>query len=306
MLSIKNWDEKFENNRTRGMKRMEWIPVSCSLDDDGYLQLIDHPDGTAHFGCWIAISAIAARCKVRGTLTRTDGETPHDASSLSRISRIPEPIMRAAIIRLSDDLKWIEDDHPFENIEVKMGAEIAHPSGTHPAGRARGTGRGTGREGKGREGKHPLTPAGGSAVVVDPLAFGFEDFWGLWPPVRKQAKSKAQENWKRHGCDAYGEIIREAVLRQKDSDQWQRGFIPMPTTWLNQKRWEDDPEAGNGIQTTGSRSHELCEPIVTREMLERICPSPSIEELAERMFAAGDIPDKEAYIEQAYRCINAD
>ena len=37
-----------------------------------------------------------------------------------------------------------------------------------------------------------------------------------------------------------------AVAHQSKSDQWTKdgsAFVPHPTTWLNQKRWEDDPAA---------------------------------------------------------------
>ena len=35
----------------------------------------------------------------------------------------------------------------------------------------------------------------------------------------------------------------EAIAKQKKSDMWKRDkgqYIPNPSTWLNQKRWEDD------------------------------------------------------------------
>lgn len=45
----------------------------------------------------------------------------------------------------------------------------------------------------------------------------------------------------------------DAIERQKQSDQWQEPkFIPHPTTWLNQRRWEDEdgqPEGGGLTKT---------------------------------------------------------
>lgn len=35
-----------------------------------------------------------------------------------------------------------------------------------------------------------------------------------------------------------------ALARQRNSDDWQRDdgrYIPHPTTWLNGRRWEDEP-----------------------------------------------------------------
>ena len=37
----------------------------------------------------------------------------------------------------------------------------------------------------------------------------------------------------------------DGLRRQKDSVQWQRDggkYIPHPSTWLNQRRWEDETE----------------------------------------------------------------
>ncbi len=34
--TIRNWSENFENNRTRDLKEMKWIPVPNKHDGDGY------------------------------------------------------------------------------------------------------------------------------------------------------------------------------------------------------------------------------------------------------------------------------
>lgn len=87
-----------------------------------------------------------------------------------------------------------------------------------------------GREGKGKEGKG--TP------MADPA---FEAFWGAYP--RKVAKSKAAEAWRRASpTSAMISTIAKALESHKASQQWadQDGrYIPHPTTWLNQRRWED-------------------------------------------------------------------
>jgi hypothetical protein len=43
--------------------------------------------------------------------------------------------------------------------------------------------------------------------------------------------------------DAVLEQMLSAIARSKRTEQWQKDggkFIPMPTTWLNQRRWEDE------------------------------------------------------------------
>ena len=107
LLRITDWNERFENNRTRELKRLDWVPVPNKWDGDGYTELVaDHPDGAAHFAVWIIILELASKCGERGTLLRSNG-IPHDAKSISRMTRMPEPLVAAAIPRLMA-IGWIE------------------------------------------------------------------------------------------------------------------------------------------------------------------------------------------------------
>jgi hypothetical protein len=68
----------------------------------------------------------------------------------------------------------------------------------------------------------------------------FEAFWLAYP--RKVAKPKAMASFlKVGGKDLLGAMVA-ALEAQKASPQWQKDngeYIPHPTTWLNQRRWED-------------------------------------------------------------------
>lgn len=115
MLRVRDWAKYFENNRTRELKCMSWVPLPNSHDGDGYTELLDHPNGAAHFGAWVAIVQVASKCDLRGSLLR-DGARPHDARSLARMTRIPLAIMDEAIQRLVNDVGWLEvvPDPPIE------------------------------------------------------------------------------------------------------------------------------------------------------------------------------------------------
>lgn len=67
----------------------------------------------------------------------------------------------------------------------------------------------------------------------------FKTFWDAYP--RKEGKKKALEKWKRLNPDPelFGRIMA-GLDRALRSEQWRRGVIPHPTTWLNGERWEDD------------------------------------------------------------------
>lgn len=80
----------------------------------------------------------------------------------------------------------------------------------------------------------------------------FADFWSLYPRrVAKRAAAKAWEREMRAGTSA--DDILTGLRRQLaylNSREVQ--FIPHPTTWLNQGRWDDEvpmvrPTTGNGM-----------------------------------------------------------
>lgn len=101
-----HWKTIYENNRSREIKDLNWLPIPVHMDGDGYTELLDHPDGAAHYGAWIALVCVAARTKDRGTLQR-DAGIPHDAATLARISRIDVRYYNDAIPRFIA-IGWLE------------------------------------------------------------------------------------------------------------------------------------------------------------------------------------------------------
>lgn len=77
---------------------------------------------------------------------------------------------------------------------------------------------------------------------------GFAIFWAAYP--RKVAKQAAWKAWARlHPTEDLLTVMLAKLREQAVSVQWQKDggqFIPHPSTWLNQGRWEDE-----GIETVG-------------------------------------------------------
>jgi len=75
---------------------------------------------------------------------------------------------------------------------------------------------------------------------------GFEDFWRIYP--RKVDKNGSYQKWLRAGADdskALTETIIADVKRRIDGE-WSKTdirYIPHPSTYLNQRRWEDEVSA---------------------------------------------------------------
>lgn len=86
--------------------------------------------------------------------------------------------------------------------------------------------------------------AGASARQKKQVLTGaFDRFWVAYP--RHQGKEAARKTWEKLNPDAalLAEMLA-ALERQRASDQWRRDggqFIPYPATWLNGRRWEDEP-----------------------------------------------------------------
>ena len=103
---IREWTKTFENNRTKELKTMFWVPMPTKHDSDGFTELMDHPDGVTHYGVWCLIVQVAARCDPRGTLMRDSG-TSHNSSTLARLTRAAKEAFDAAIPRLVS-VGWLE------------------------------------------------------------------------------------------------------------------------------------------------------------------------------------------------------
>lgn len=83
---------------------------------------------------------------------------------------------------------------------------------------------------------------------ADAIARGdwFERFWALFPRVRRLDKAKARRAWIKARVTAADMATIERVLPiQAISPQWSEHprFIPHPTTYINNRRWSDDPDA---------------------------------------------------------------
>lgn len=79
----------------------------------------------------------------------------------------------------------------------------------------------------------------------------FAKFWSAYPrKVGKDAASKAFA--KRRPTPALLDLMLTAISRQRETEQWQRNrgqFIPHPSTWLNEGRWQDEDDESCAADT---------------------------------------------------------
>lgn len=91
----------------------------------------------------------------------------------------------------------------------------------------------------------------------------FGKFWKAYP--KKTDKGKAHSKWidicQQKSWDPYRPTLKRvlsAIHKQKKTERWsQEEFIPHPTTWLNQKRWLDDPSQMKVHKGTNGQSNTI-------------------------------------------------
>ena len=87
----------------------------------------------------------------------------------------------------------------------------------------------------------------------------FETFWKEYP--KKVGKGAARTAFAKAIKKAKLETLIEAVRKQRQGSQWKKDegrYIPNPSTWLNQERWEDE------VDTNGSSTGHSEEPGLQR------------------------------------------
>ena len=66
----------------------------------------------------------------------------------------------------------------------------------------------------------------------------FEDFWQAYP--NKKGRKDAEKAWARKGLDAQADLILADVRRRQVHDRdWQRGYVPHGSTYVNAEGWRD-------------------------------------------------------------------
>ena len=84
----------------------------------------------------------------------------------------------------------------------------------------------------------PYKPPKGADVMAE----RFDMFWSVYP--KKIGKGAAEKAFRKIApSKELLQTMLDAIDSQCRSEQWKRDhgqYIPNPTTWLNQKRWEDE------------------------------------------------------------------
>jgi hypothetical protein len=78
------------------------------------------------------------------------------------------------------------------------------------------------------------------ARAADTQPKGFAEFWQHYPA--KVGKGAALKAWPKAVREAGGDPSEIVIALKARLHLFNPEFVPNPATWLNQRRWEDDPE----------------------------------------------------------------
>jgi len=235
-MKISNWNQ-FTQYKDR---KPLWIKLQRDLLDDR---------------TWHALSDRAAKTLVMLWLlaSETEGEVVGGIETISFRLRMGKEDVQIAINELCDRGFLVESDEtslrtdpyasvqectesysdPQVSVQASTGSVHVHTEGQNlciP-------------EEKRREEKNTVSTL--QLVGVEQLEDRFAEFWSAYP--RKVTKAEAQKLWSKLNLDRHADVILTSLEKHKAQDQWQKDdgkFVPHARTWLSQRRWEDEVEAG--------------------------------------------------------------
>ena len=204
------------------------------------LALADWSDDAGR--CWPSMTNIAAKCRL----------------SRSQAQRVTHELIKAGFLVVEGNA---EGGPPGASRRYRIALDLL-TGRTHATGSADATGRT-----HAQDGSHGCAETGrthATQTVSEPSVnrqrarasissasalIGFAEFWSAYP--RKVSKAAAQKAWAKLNPGALLPELLAALERQKAGDDWSKDggrFIPHPATWINGRRWEDEP-AGSATGT---------------------------------------------------------
>lgn len=199
-----------------------------------------------------------------------EGALPTDPQRVARLIAMPDNVAEVTLVlneffTLTDE-GWRNDRADLEIAAYQQRAEIARVNGKRGGRKPKetqsvpnGNPVGTQSEPSGVPNPNPtLTQPKAKQETrnkkQEPISVdGFVQFWTAYP--KKVAKPEAMKAWIKVAPDAeLTAKIMAGLARAKQSKDWTKDdgqYIPHPTTWLNQHRWEDEVDGG----TAGGEDH---------------------------------------------------
>lgn len=234
VYQIVDW-KTFENHESKKLEHLNWVPFPNTIGLT-LAKLLNSETGLRDFGFWCALVQLASRKpKPRDGWLTSDGQRGGDPYTIDDLA-----VMFRCSLQNANEAMGVLTGGRIAWVELHARAE------ENTENRKNRTEQNSIREkipnSGGVPGDAPDAPGDSPDTSPNKYSADFEEFWAAYP--RKVGKKAAFRAWKISQPDSALRSRMLAVLAdQKRSEQWQREggqFIPHPTTWLSQGRWEDD------------------------------------------------------------------
>lgn len=244
------------------MADVKWIKLQTDVFDNRKIKVIESmPDGDTIIVIWMKLLCMAGQINDQGFIYLTS-ELPYTDEMLATVIERPLSTVRLALqtfeqlhmIEIVDNFIQLPSWERYQNIE---GLERVREQNRLRKQRQRirekeqlqltchVTSRDSHDTDKNREeieiDKNIYSPSK-SAPLIEEL---FLQFWKVYP--KKVGKQDALKAFKK--INPNQELVEQMISvidKAKHTTQWTKNngqYIPNPSTWLNQGRWEDDVES---------------------------------------------------------------
>ena len=112
---VRDWNKLFENNRSREIKRLDFVLIPNRHDGESYSAIMADKNASIIFSAWVLILQVASKCDPRGTLLR-HGARPHNSTSLALKTRAPKEWFDLAFSFLCEHTDWLETKEVTDNL----------------------------------------------------------------------------------------------------------------------------------------------------------------------------------------------
>lgn len=122
--------------------------------------------------------------------------------------------------------------YPIDKVQVGVRVRVKGEGEGKEVEKEKGAGKGKGRR-------------KGNAEIE--YSENFLEFWKSYP--KRSKKPEAFKAWVKNKCDEVADKIESALQWQRTSLDWTKDdgqFIPLPASYLNAHRWEDEPVTAIG------------------------------------------------------------
>lgn len=221
---------------TSDATRLVWLTFIASMDEDGFCPFA--AVGNLAHRARVSLDACHDALRV---LEGTDAESSNPAHDGRRIERVPGGWV---VLNAQEHRDMVTRTIARERTRARVAR--------HRERKRACNGAVTQSEAYTEARSEKIKPVRRASRVEPGEPQSFLDFWSLYP--NRKGKQAAMKAWAKLNPDAdlIG-LMASALVWQKAQPQWTKDggqFVPMLSTWLNQRRWEDELPTTPGRKLT--------------------------------------------------------